>query len=133
MASTNIINNISRSETYPKIVAVSTSKNYGYISMDVSSWTEQMRHEIPAIQINIYTKLNSVDVRYDPVSIMLSTKENISEGIYDVPSTFYLSVQPMFDPYCIKAHNQLIQNGLEKGPDWVETDTFSVDIKFITD
>lgn len=133
MASTVILNQISRSEVYPKVVSVSTGKNMGYISMDVSNWTEQMKNEIPAIQIAIYTKLNSIDIKYEPVNIILSTKENNSEGIYDVPSTFYLSVQPLFDPYCIKAHNQLIHNGLVEGPEWTQTDTFDINIEFSTD
>lgn len=134
MGATTIMNEISRSETYPKVISVSAGKNQGYISLDVSDWTDQMLHEVPSIKFNIYTKVNSVNVKYDPVSIIMYTKEPKSIGIYDVPSTFYISIQPIFDPYCFKAHNELVDNGLDSGDKWeTKTDTFPVDIKFITD
>jgi hypothetical protein len=134
MGATVILSEFDRSETYPKIISVSAGKNMGYLSMDISDWTEQMLHEIPSVKFNIYTKVNSVNVKYDPVCIIMNTDNPKCVGIYDIPSTFYISIEPVFDPYCFKAHNELVENGLDSGTKWnTKTDTFPVDIKFITD
>lgn len=134
MGATTLLTEISRSEIYPKVISVSARKNKGYISTFFSDWTEQMKHELPSVKLNIYTKVNSVNVKYDPVSIILKTDKPECISIFDIPTTFYMSVEPVFDNYCIKAHNDLVDNGLDSGPIWnARTAVFPIEIKFMTD
>jgi hypothetical protein len=143
MASTTLLTSITRSTTYPTVIAVSSTNNKGYISVDTSGWTEKMCRELPNIKFTIYTKLNSNDIKFEPFCITINTgnitgdtiaQTKVCESIYNIPSTFLMSIEPLFDNYSIKAHNELVQNGIIDDPIWdSETDTFNLEIKFITD
>jgi hypothetical protein len=143
MASTTLLSSISRSNTYPAVVAVSSTNNKGYLSVDTSGWTEKMGRELPSIKFTIYTKLNSTDVKFEPFCITVNTGSIVDgefvpnkacESIYNIPATFLMSIEPIFDKYCLQAHNEVVENGISSDPIWdSETDTFNIDIKFITD
>lgn len=143
MASTTILTSISRSTQYPLLTAVSSTNNKGYISVRPIDWTKQMLCELPSIKFTIYTKLNQTNVKFDPVCIVVPTSQFVngelqlftsSESIYNIPNTFYLAVEPLFDPYCIKAHNESVDAGLTNEQLWGDpTNTFNVEINFMTD
>lgn len=142
MGTTTLLNSISRSETYPKILSITSDKNKGKLTLKVTDWTRQMCYEVPSIKFNLYNQKNSVNVKYEPVCIIMNTYGDIVEdlntysksvGLFDIPETMYISIEPLFDSMCIKAHNELVKNGIEEGPEWTKTSTFSIEVDYITE
>lgn len=81
-----------------------------------------MIHELPTINISIYTedgsKFLSFDINMSTVNDELRNKdrslspaEPYSIAIYDIPKDITFSVTPLFDQYAIKAHNDSINDG----------------------
>ena len=75
--------------------------------------------ELPTINVKIYTGTNDILYNFD---VNLTTVNNditpsgsvepYSVPIYDLPSTFKMSVSPMFDKYAISAHNATVECGI---------------------
>ena len=142
MAQTTLLSQIDRTETYPKLISVSAPNNNFYLTLNTDSWTEQMLAELPCIRFDIYIEKSGTYLRYQTVSACLGAydpKSNNTDALdfcqkfYDVPSSFYISITPIFDNNAIEAHNLLIENGIESGTLWTTpTDTFDIEITSIT-
>lgn len=143
MSQTTLLSQIDRSETYPKLVSVSAPDNNFYLTVNTDSWTEQMLAELPCIRFDIYIEKSGTYLRYQTVSACLGAYDprsnntdslDFCQKFYDVPSSFYISITPIFDNNAIEAHNSLVQNGIESGLCWnSKTDTFYITIKLITE
>lgn len=124
MAQTTLLSSITRSASYPvDVQGIEASSNCGTLQLILGSdWTLQMIHELPAINIGIYT---SDDAKYLDFDIDMSTvnseyrnKERSLEpidpyaiAIYDIPESFTFRVTPLFDKYALEAHNDMIDAG----------------------
>jgi len=123
MAITNLISSISRTTDYPVSISASADNNCGTLQLILDdSWTDQMIHELPAINITILTaddsKYLSFDINMSTVNEELRNKERslspadpYSIAIYDIPKTIKFSITPLFDNYALKSHNDLIKDG----------------------
>jgi len=123
MAITNLISSISRTTDYPVSISASADNNCGTLQLILDdSWTDQMIHELPAINITILTaddsKFLSFDVNMSTVNEEYRNKERslspadpYSIAIYDIPKTIKFSITPLFDNYALKSHNDLIKDG----------------------
>ena len=82
--------------------------------------------ELPTINVKIYTGTNDILYNFD---VNLSTVNNditpsgsiepYSIPVYDLPSTFKLSITPIFDKYAISAHNETVKCGIVDSLDTV--------------
>lgn len=137
---TTLISSILRSETYPKEIQISASKNKAYLSLTVNNWTEKMFYELPYVKFDVYTKSGTTDLRYLTASktiptynpiFPLSVGMSISFELVDIPASCYLHIMPVFDDDSIAARNALIANGIEDGTEWdTLTDSFDITITY---
>lgn len=120
MAQYKLIQQISRSTQYPVSTVVSAPNNCGtLIAMITTPFSEQMLRELPTINVKIYTGTNDIlysfDVNLTTVNNDVSPCDSIepySIPVYDLPSTFKMSVTPIFDKYAISSHNETIKCGI---------------------
>lgn len=123
MSTTTLLSSISRTTDYPVSISASADNNCGTLQLILDdSWTNQMIHELPAINISILTedgsKFLSFDVNMSTVNEELRNKnrsltpaEPYSIAVYDIPKDITFSITPLFDQYALKAHNDLINDG----------------------
>ena len=121
MAQTEILNSVIRTGSYPVSTQVSAPYSCGTLILSLGStpWTDQMIHELPAINIQIFTLAGE---KYASFDIDMSTvNENINPvsptdpyfiAIYDVPQDFNFKVTTLFDSTAISSHNNNIENGI---------------------
>lgn len=121
MAQTEILSSVIRTGSYPVSTQVSAPYSCGTLILSLGStpWTNQMIHELPTINIQIFTLAGE---KYASFDIDMSTvNENINPvsptdpyfiAIYDVPSDFNFKVTPLFDHTAISSHNNTIENGI---------------------
>ena len=137
---TELLTSISRSDTIPIVKQIEVTKNKGYLTLDVSSFTPRMFYELPAIRFEVYTETNGTRVKYNTVDNVIRTyqhelfpdHEKIVVCIKNIPNTCYLYITPIFDNDSVPARNMLIENGVETGDLWdiVPTSTFPITIGF---
>ena len=135
-----LITSISRSDTIPIVKQIEVTKNKGYLTLDVSSFTPRMFYELPAIRFEIYTETNGIRVKYNTVDNVIRTyqpdlfpdHEKIVVCIRNIPNECYLYITPIFDNDSVPARNMLIENGIETGDLWdiIPTSTFPITIGF---
>lgn len=123
MSQTTLLSSINRTTDYPVTVSSTADNHCGTLQLILGSdWTNQMIHELPAINISILTtdgsKFLSFDVNMSTVNEELRNKdrsltpaEPYSIAIYDIPKDITFSITPLFDQYALKAHNDLINDG----------------------
>ena len=123
MSQTTLLSSINRTTDYPITVSSTADSHCGTLQLILGSdWTNQMIHELPAINISILTedgsKFLSFDVNMSTVNEELRNKdrsltpsEPYSIAIYDIPKDITFSITPLFDQYALKAHNDLINDG----------------------
>ncbi len=123
MSQTTLLSSIDRTTQYPITVSATADNHCGMLQLILNSdWTEQMIHELPTINISIYTedgsKYLSFDINMSTVNDELKNKdrslsqiEPYSIAIYDIPKDITFSITPLFDQYAIKAHNDIINDG----------------------
>lgn len=137
MATTNLLTQIKRSDTFPIEKTITLSDNYGYLTFSISGWTEQMYYEFPAIYISVYVDVNGESVRYSNISLCYSINMKEDTGsitLKDIPTNCTLKFEPLFNDNAIEARNDLIDIGIISGTKWTTpTSTFPIDINLITD
>ena len=119
MAVTTLVSSIDRSETYPVAVAVAADNLCGTLILEPNEeWTSQMIHELPTINVSVYStedaKLLSVDINlltYDSNGREIRVVEPYAVPIYNIPDEVVLKVKPLFDYNALQAHNDMIING----------------------
>lgn len=124
MAQTTLLSSITRSASYPvDVQGIEASSNCGTLQLILGSdWTMQMIHELPAINIGIYTsdgaKYLDFDIDMSTVNSEYKNKERSLEpidpysiAIYNIPESFTFRVTPLFDKYALEAHNDMIDAG----------------------
>ena len=123
MSQTTLLSSINRTTDYPITVSSTANSHCGTLQLILGSdWTNQMIHELPAINISILTadgsKFLSFDVNMSTVNEELRNKdrsltptEPYSIAVYDIPKDITFSITPLFDQYALKAHNDLINDG----------------------
>ena len=119
MAQTTIISSIDRSNTYPESVLISAPSNCGTIMLTFGgTWTKQMVAELPTISIKMFTLDNEwlKDFNLDIDTSSIFTEDGIAQSatfqLYDIPQSFYLKINPIFDNEAIAAHNNTQENGV---------------------
>ena len=137
---TELVSSISRSDTIPIVKQIEVTKNKGYLTLDVSSFTPRMFYELPAIRFEVYTETNGTRVKYNTVDNVIRTyqpelfpdHEKIVVCIRNIPNECYLYITPIFDNDSVPARNMLIENGIETGDLWdiIPTATFPITIGF---
>ena len=120
---TTLLSSINRTTQYPITVSSTADSHCGTLQLILDSdWTNQMIHELPAINISILTadgsKFLSFDVNMSTVNEELRNKERslspaepYSIAVYDIPEDITFSITPLFDNYALKSHNDLIKDG----------------------
>ena len=123
MSQTTLLSSINRTTDYPITMSSTADSHCGTLQLILGSdWTNQMIHELPAINISILTadgsKFLSFDVNMSTVNEELRNKdrsltptEPYSIAVYDIPKDITFSITPLFDQYALKAHNDLINDG----------------------
>jgi hypothetical protein len=124
MAQTTLLSSITRSGSYPvDVQGIEASSNCGTLQLILGSdWTLQMIHELPAINISIYTsdgaKYLDFDIDMSTVNSEYKNKERSLEpidpysiAIYNIPESFSFRITPLFDKYALEAHNDMIDAG----------------------
>ena len=131
---TEILSQIDRSETYPKMLSMTLETNALYLKINTTDWTEQMLAELPSIQFDVYTNTNGTYIKYKTVTVCLDTdicNGNYAVEIKDVPNDSYLAVTPMFDNNAIESHNNLVSTGIIDSDMWdTETSSFDISISY---
>jgi hypothetical protein len=127
MAQTTLISSIERSVYYPTEYILSSPYRCGTFSLivDTGTWTEQMYYELPCLQLDIYTTISGVDVKYLSCNITLDTDnpmEPYTVSLYEVPETFKVKLIPGFDNDAVTSHKALC-NQLNIPNTWVEETT----------
>ena len=119
MAQTTIISSIDRSNIYPESVLISAPSNCGTIMLTFGgTWTKQMVAELPTISIKMFTLDNEwlKDFNLDIDTSSIFTEDGIAQSatfqLYDIPQSFYLKINPIFDNEAIAAHNNTQENGV---------------------
>lgn len=140
MSVLSLISSVIRNDQYPYTKLVTAPHHCGMLVLRLNPiWNQQMIYELPNINISIETtdgcKLNSFNVDMTTVNNTnkISSIEPYSIPIYDLPSTFYFCVTPLFDKFALSAHNETVETGIRNTDDtlWVnETESFGVDILF---
>ena len=121
---TTLLSSITRTGTYPLIVqGIEAPSNCGTLQLILGSdWTLQMIHELPAINISIYTNddakyidfdidMSTVNSEYRNKERSLEPIEPYSVAIYNIPENFYFKVLPLFDKNALESHNAQIDAG----------------------
>ena len=119
MAQTTLLSSISRSDTFPITKSIQAENNCGTISLILtSSWTEQMLHELPNINISFYAtsdiQIASIDIDMTTVnrsSVSTDSIDPYSVPIFNMPKSCILKITPLFDKYAISSHNQQVRDG----------------------
>lgn len=119
MSKITLINSITRTGTYPKQVPIEAKSNCGTLQLFLNNeWTNQMIHELPSINITIYTPDNSKFLSFDIIMstvneelIKISPTEPYSIPIYNIPQDCKFSITPLFDNYALQSHNDEIIDG----------------------
>lgn len=124
MAQTTLLSSITRTGTYPiDVQGIEASSNCGTLQLILGSdWTLQMIHELPAINISIYTSdgakyldfdidMSTVNSEYRNKERSLEPIEPYSVAIYNIPENFYFKVLPLFDKNALESHNAQIDAG----------------------
>lgn len=131
---TELLSQIDRSETYPKMLSMTLETNALYLKINTTDWTEQMLAELPSIQFDVYTNTNGTYIKYKTVTVCLDTdicNGNYAVEIKDVPNDSYLAVTPMFDNNAIESHNNLVSTGIIDSDMWdTETSSFDISISY---
>jgi hypothetical protein len=139
MAQTQIVNSISRSDSFPVSATLSASYNCGTLMLILSgTWTEQMVCELPALNCTIYidsdTILQSFNVNMRTVLERSTPADPYCIPVYDIPSQCIIKVSPLFDNNAIIAHNDMIETGVggtDGGIIWTTpTQTFDLTLVF---
>ena len=140
MASTTLLNEITRSTEYPVYVSVSGTNNGGYISISIQDWDAKMFYELPAIRFDVYTKIDNDYVKiksgctldtYNPSLIISEDTMTSCKMISGIPDSCYIGVNPVFDTQSIEARNLLIKEGIEEGDLWEgKTTTFPITAEY---
>ena len=119
MAQTTIISSIDRSNTYPESILISATSNCGTIMLTLGgTWTKQMVAELPTINIKMFTLDNEwfKDFNLDIDTSSIFTEDGIAQNatfqLYDIPQSFYLKINPVFDNEALTAHNNTQENGV---------------------
>ena len=121
---TTLLSSITRTGTYPLIVqGIEAPSNCGTLQLILGSgWTLQMIHELPAINISIYTNddakyidfdidMSTVNSEYRNKERSLEPIDPYSVAIYNIPENFYFKVLPLFDKNALESHNAQIDAG----------------------
>lgn len=119
MSQYTMLSQVDRSTSYPVKTTVSAPNNCGTLILMINTpFTEQQLCELPCVNVKILTGANEVLYNFD---ICLSTvNTNVTPlgsiepyciPIYDVPQSFKLLTQPVFDNYAISAHNECVECG----------------------
>ena len=124
MAQTTLLSSITRSASYPiDVQGIEAPSNCGTLQLILGSdWTSQMIHELPAINISIYTNddakyidfdidMSTVNSEYRNKERSLEPIEPYSVAIYNIPENFYFKVLPLFDKNALESHNAQIDAG----------------------
>lgn len=123
MSQTTLLSSINRTTQYPITVSTTTDNHCGMLQLILNNdWTEQMIHELPTINLSIYTedgsKYLSFDINMSTVNEELKNKdrslsptEPYSIAVYDIPKDITFSITPLFDKYALKSHNDSINDG----------------------
>ena len=124
MSQTTLLSSITRTGTYPLIVqGIEAPSNCGTLQLILGSdWTSQMIHELPAINISIYTNddakyidfdidMSTVNSEYRNKERSLEPVEPYSVAIYNIPENFYFKILPLFDKNALESHNAQIDTG----------------------
>jgi hypothetical protein len=119
MAQTTLLSSISRSDTFPVTKSIQAENNCGTLSLILtSSWTEQMLHELPNINISFYAtsdiQIASIDVDMTTVnrsSVSTDSIDPYSIPIFNMPKSCILKITPLFDKYALSSHNQQVRDG----------------------
>lgn len=110
--STTLITEVSTTVTYPVYRSITASNCCGVVSLILSSFTEQMAYEVPAINIDIYHTVNDVRCLYRSRALTIFTnKINKSESyvLMDIPQECELAITPIFDKNAIQSHNKMLE------------------------
>jgi len=117
MSISTLISSIDRQTTYPVTQSGSAPDNCGLLCLALNTtWTEQMIHELPTINVNIFMPDGSrlvtisVDMRTVNRSTHLPTNPYCIP-LYNLPETFDFSITPLFDESALDSHNAQIETG----------------------
>lgn len=119
MAQTTILSSIQRSQTFPITKSIQAPNNCGTLSLILDqSWTEQMIHELPTINVAVFVdtdiKLLSIDIdmtTFCSDRIDIEPVKPYSIPLFDLPEYFDFVVTPIFDNNALSAHNAQIDSG----------------------
>lgn len=119
MAQTSILTSITKTGVYPISTNLSADNNCGTMSINlVGDWTDQMIHELPTINFSVYmtdgTKLLSVDFDMETFSTdsgYVDITKPYTISLYNLPSSFVLKTNPVFDKYALQSHNEQVDSG----------------------
>lgn len=136
MAQTDLITSISRTDTFPIEVSVTCGSNCGTLSLILdNSWTDQMIHELPTLNITAYTTDGNIIMSFDVNMTTVNTKnleatpiESYTIPIYNLPSDVIFKVTPLFDTNALEAHNEEVKAGNIKSFNTTESGIVNTDI-----
>ncbi len=118
MAQTTIFSSLSATGTYPITKPVTADNNCGMLCLSLTgTWTEQMLHELPSINVKIFIDSTTVYSSFE-INMRTIAEYTISNPtepyvlpIYDIPSSFIFSITPMFDKNALDSHNACVETG----------------------
>jgi hypothetical protein len=119
MSQYTLLSQVDRTTSYPTKTTVSAPNNCGTLILMINTpFTEQQLCELPSINVRILTGANEVLYNFDILLSTVNTNVNplgsiepYSIPIYDVPQSFKLIAQPIFDNYALSAHNECVECG----------------------
>lgn len=119
MSQYTLLSQVNRTTSYPVKTTVSAPNNCGTLILMINTpFTEQQLCELPSINVRILTGANEVLYNFDILLSTVNTNVNpigsiepYSIPIYDVPQSFKLITQPIFDNYALSAHNECVECG----------------------
>lgn len=126
-----MLSSLKRSDSYPKMFSIDAPYQCGTISLKCdSSYTEQMRAELPNISFSVYTLQGDVYVLYKERALSFAVPNDsnpISLAIIDIPTSCVLAIIPEYDNYAIESHNASVE--ISGGTKWrTPTAEFPVEI-----
>lgn len=119
MSQYTLLSQVDRTTSYPVKTTVSAPNNCGTLILMINTpFTEQQLCELPSVNVRILTGANEVLYNFDILLSTVNTNVNpigsiepYSIPIYDVPQSFKLIAQPIFDNYALSAHNECVECG----------------------
>lgn len=119
MSQYTLLSQVDRTTSYPVKTTVSAPNNCGSLILMINTpFTEQQLCELPSVNVRILTGANEVLYNFDILLSTVNTNVNpfgsiepYSIPIYDVPQSFKLIAQPIFDNYALSAHNECVECG----------------------